>query len=364
MNIGTNIYTLRKEKKITQAQLAEALGISEQAISKWENDQCAPDVSLFPIIADYFGVSIDRLFGYHMNSYSEEVKAIMKAADDSMDTYKEIEIISDGLKRYPNSAELKIYLAFSLSMVNRMSEDKTEKKNAVTKAIKLCEEVVDTCGDIKQVDDALHMLHRIYIETGSYDKAEECIKKTSADGYDSRLIGMVRLLGHKNCFAEQESFAEYSLWKLYWTMSHIFENMTYTYVNNGDYKKAIAFFEAHETLLSVFDGGCPDFNATYKVVAAESKAKAYMALGDKEKCLRELKRFFKIAEQVKQVAQLTDMNIAHRNPTYFHAISEQILEEYMNGIYPEKALPKYDTFFGDDESYLQFKKSVAIPSEQ
>ncbi|MBQ4599540.1 MAG: helix-turn-helix transcriptional regulator [Clostridia bacterium] len=87
MNIGTNIYTLRKEKKITQAQLAEKLGVSEQAISKWENNQCAPDVSLFPIIADYFGVSIDRLFGYHMNSYAEEVKAIMKAADDSMDTY-------------------------------------------------------------------------------------------------------------------------------------------------------------------------------------------------------------------------------------------------------------------------------------
>lgn len=103
MNIGTNIYTLRKEKRITQAQLAEKLGVSEQAISKWENDQCAPDVSLFPILADYFSVSIDRLFGYHINSYADEVNAIVKAADDSMDTYKEIEIISEGLKKYPNS---------------------------------------------------------------------------------------------------------------------------------------------------------------------------------------------------------------------------------------------------------------------
>ncbi len=38
MNIGTNIYALRKEKKITQAQLAEKLGVSVQAISKWENE--------------------------------------------------------------------------------------------------------------------------------------------------------------------------------------------------------------------------------------------------------------------------------------------------------------------------------------
>ena len=72
MNIGTNIYTLRKEKKITQAQLAEKLSVSEQAISKWENDQCAPDVSLFPIIADFFGVSIDRLFGYHKRIFAPD----------------------------------------------------------------------------------------------------------------------------------------------------------------------------------------------------------------------------------------------------------------------------------------------------
>ena len=151
MNIGLNIYTLRKEKRITQAQLAEKLGVSEQAISKWENGQCAPDVSLFPVMAEFFGVSIDRLFGYHRNSYADEVKAIIKAADDSMDTYKEIEIVSEGLKRYPNSPKLKTYLAFSLSMVNRISEDEKERKEAVEKAIRLCTEVVDTCGDTGEV---------------------------------------------------------------------------------------------------------------------------------------------------------------------------------------------------------------------
>ena len=198
MNIGINIYTLRKEKKITQAQLAEKLGVSEQAISKWENNQCAPDVSLFPIIADYFGVSIDRLFGYHMNSYAEEVKEIMKAADDSMDTYKEIDIISEGLKKYPNSPDLKIYLSFSLSMVNRMSKDENEKKEAIKKAIQLCTEVIDTCGDNKQVDRALNMLTRIYNETGNYEKAEEAISKISADRYSDRIVGMVSMLGGRS----------------------------------------------------------------------------------------------------------------------------------------------------------------------
>ncbi len=358
MNLGTNIYTLRKEKKITQAQLAEKLGVSEQAVSKWENDQCAPDVSLFPIIADYFGVSIDRLFGYHMNSYAEEVKAIIKAADDSMDTYKEIEIISEGLKKYPNSPDLKIYLAFSLSMVNRMSKDETEKKEAVQKAIKFCTEVVDTCGDNKQVDSALHMLTRIYNETGNYAKAEEAISKISADRYRDRIVGMVSMLGGKKCYAEQERFAEDSLWNLYWTMSHIFEYMTHSYTQNKQYEKAITFFDAHEKLLSIFDSGCPDFYATYKVIACENKAQTYMKMGNKEKCLEELKRFFALAEEVKTVAQSKDFNIAARNPIYFSNISEEIGEEYMANIYPEKALGKYNAFFGDDEAYLTFKKSI------
>ena len=358
MNIGTNIYTLRKEKKVTQAQLAEKLGVSEQAISKWENDQCAPDVSLFPVIAEYFGVSIDRIFGYHMNSYAEEVKQIMKAADGSMDTYKEIEIVGEGLTKYPNSPDLKIYLAFSLSMINRISDDENEKNAAMEKAIKLCTEVIDSCGDIKQVDDALHMLTRIYNETGDYNKSEECIAKISAERYDSRIVGMVNLLGSKKCYAEQKQFAEVSLWKLYWTMSHVFECLTYSLALNEEYEKAVNFFDAHEKFLSVFDGGCADFNATYKIIACENKARAYMKMGDKMRCLQELKRFFELAEQVKAVAESGDLNINKRNPMYFGSVTEEITEEYMTNICPQRVLPKYDQFFGEDEFYLNFKKNI------
>ena len=171
MNLSEKIMMLRKKEGWSQEELANHLQISRQAVSKWENDQCVPDVSLFPIIAEFFGVSIDRLFGYHTSSYNDDVEAIMKTADDSMNTYKEIEIISEGLKKYPNSPDLKIYLAFSLSMVNRMSKDEKEKHDAIEKAVKVCEEVVNTCGDIKKVDQALNMLRRIYCEIGEFEKA-------------------------------------------------------------------------------------------------------------------------------------------------------------------------------------------------
>ena len=62
MTVGKNIAALRKEKGWTQAQLGERLGVSNQAISKWEQGMNLPDVMLLPTIAKVFGVTIDRLF--------------------------------------------------------------------------------------------------------------------------------------------------------------------------------------------------------------------------------------------------------------------------------------------------------------
>ena len=62
MNIGNNIKRLRQQKNLTQAHLAERLGVSYQAVSKWENNRGYPDIQLLPQIASVFGVSIDMLF--------------------------------------------------------------------------------------------------------------------------------------------------------------------------------------------------------------------------------------------------------------------------------------------------------------
>ena len=62
LSIGKHIAELRKQKGITQETLAEVVGVSGQAVSKWESGG-SPDIELLQPIADYFGVSIDRLFG-------------------------------------------------------------------------------------------------------------------------------------------------------------------------------------------------------------------------------------------------------------------------------------------------------------
>lgn len=63
MTLGTQIASLRKRKNITQEALAQHLGVTNQAVSKWESEQCCPDVTLLPKLADIFEITIDELFG-------------------------------------------------------------------------------------------------------------------------------------------------------------------------------------------------------------------------------------------------------------------------------------------------------------
>lgn len=63
VNIGKNIKRFRRECGLTQAELAKKLGVTTQAVSKWETQMNSPDIALIPRIAQVLGVSIDELFG-------------------------------------------------------------------------------------------------------------------------------------------------------------------------------------------------------------------------------------------------------------------------------------------------------------
>lgn len=65
--IGKRISNLRKEKGITQEDLAERLGVTPQAVSKWENDISYPDITLLPRLAEILGVTVDELLSGENN---------------------------------------------------------------------------------------------------------------------------------------------------------------------------------------------------------------------------------------------------------------------------------------------------------
>lgn len=86
MKLNENIANLRKEKNITQEELATAIGVTNQSVSKWESGQCCPDIALLPALADFFEVSIDELMGYKSAKSNETLQidsqVINRAIDD------------------------------------------------------------------------------------------------------------------------------------------------------------------------------------------------------------------------------------------------------------------------------------------
>ncbi len=99
--LAKNIYILRKQKGLTQEKLAEIMGVSYQAVSKWENEKSSPDVSILPLLADTLGCSIDTLFSRQNDVLIGNLKEItieMLASLVSLEEKKRriLEIARDG----------------------------------------------------------------------------------------------------------------------------------------------------------------------------------------------------------------------------------------------------------------------------
>lgn len=103
--LGTNIKLLRKTKAITQEELANALHISYQAVSKWENGSSQPDIGLLPLIASYFGVTIDELFGFKLQAMTNKERFIRFTADTGVLSYGSFTLKSGGSSSYYINSE-------------------------------------------------------------------------------------------------------------------------------------------------------------------------------------------------------------------------------------------------------------------
>lgn len=98
--MANQIRILRKAKGVTQEEMGMALGVSYQAISKWENNVALPDVQMIPKVAEYFGISIDELFGYKLNALTDKERFIQFMKNNQILCLKECELKHGGRAEY------------------------------------------------------------------------------------------------------------------------------------------------------------------------------------------------------------------------------------------------------------------------
>ena len=117
LNIGSVIRRLRSEHSVTQEELAEYLGISFQAVSKWETGTTMPDIALLPRLAAFFGVRIDELFSVDHEDELERIELMLRREEMTDQNYAYAKRVLDGiLRENPKDVEAvkryaKVYLA-------------------------------------------------------------------------------------------------------------------------------------------------------------------------------------------------------------------------------------------------------------
>ena len=175
MSIGIKIKELRGRDGITQESLANYLGVSYQAISKWENDVTLPDVKLLKPISNYFGVSIDYLLD---NENMDEEKFLQQTLDSYQllsnkgDIESAIKLLKNGLKEYPKNYLIMSKLAQSLTTISKSTHEHMMQENA-REALKLCDTIINDSKEHGLIDSAISTKFYCYIDLKEYDKAIE-----------------------------------------------------------------------------------------------------------------------------------------------------------------------------------------------
>lgn len=237
MNIGNKIRELRKQRGITQEQLAESIGISFQAVSKWENNIALPDITLVPVLASYFGVSIDELFDFNLKEIEHAVRIITEKAYQYRESNpaESRRILEEGLKKYPENDILLNNLLYVLDYSVKPDE-------TIAIASKLIEKTNQ--NDVKY--DALRFLAYAYKAKGDLESAEAAIEQIP-EIYFTKLTEKAYLLSGKAKFeaAEKQKWISFeNLLQMMWKLAEYYEE-------NGKIDKAIAETKKALNLISI-----------------------------------------------------------------------------------------------------------------
>ena len=208
LDLGNNIRQLRRRDKRTQEALAEALGVTSQAVSRWESGGSFPDMNLIPSIANFFGVSIDELFGY-TNERTKRIDELvtqifeMKRQNNGVDNNISecIAFARNALVEFPGNEKLMLALASVLNTAGYVRYGEchlideegygiydTEKHKTYEEwreAIPLYEKALEMLPNGALRNRALMELSQLYLNMGDHEKAM-ALAESAPDMWNSR----------------------------------------------------------------------------------------------------------------------------------------------------------------------------------
>ncbi|MBQ3011960.1 MAG: helix-turn-helix transcriptional regulator [Clostridia bacterium] len=190
IKLGEKIKSLRKQKNISQEVFANYLGVSFQAVSKWETGNTMPDITMIPAIASFFGVSTDELFDFNLFEIEKQVDEICNEAYKYRfsDAAKSEQILRKGLQRFPGNDIILNNLLYTLDYKTRADE-----------VISLCKTLIESTKDDSVKYDACRILATCYKENGQNDMIKPTLE-IIPEIYFSKLELMASLLSGEDSY--------------------------------------------------------------------------------------------------------------------------------------------------------------------
>ena len=271
--MGQIIRRLRKERYLTQEELAEQLGVTFQAVSKWENDAGMPDISQVVPIAHVFGVTTDVLFGNAGTDGDEEVakfireveRRVCNRPEDGISRFMHrkscCEDVQKMLAVYPNNYKLIccslaniVYLLWDYTdeqFANEIADKETEMKAWANEAIRQANIILNYCTDSECLNQANRWLVSIYRIMKDYAKAEEHAKKLTENR--SRYLAIV----YDDMGKTDDAMKQYSLNinAALLSLSQDLPLLGYLYQKQEKYEEAYACYRLFPDIYDIMFGG-------------------------------------------------------------------------------------------------------------
>lgn len=213
MEIGKVIQKLRREKDLTQEQLANALGVTSAAVSKWETNAAIPDVAMLCPLARMLGISVDELLDFRPALEQSEIDALLEERRQLFEANKPREAAASCealLREYPNDLRLKCAAAGLYIMYMRALADADLLEEQLAKAIELLEESRFS-SDLSLAASARSMLVNVYIMQGELDKALLILDEQPEAALNARIM-RANILLRKDELDETEKLYQTALW--------------------------------------------------------------------------------------------------------------------------------------------------------
>ena len=287
MSFGKTIKKLRREREMTQEQLAEILSISPQAVSRWETDVAMPDISLIAPLCNLFNITSDELLEIHLAQKQEHIKAICDEAEKHLQRGYLDEarnILENGLKKYPDNIEL-IYQLMFLSFWQRNS---TGDSKYIDEAIKWGEQILKRSTEDHQRHGAIQILCYVYRDAGRIDEAIKLAKSMPLLCESQECLLSRIYSGNKAYEAKQNE-----IYSLFQHLSHSLFSLQ-TKLDSGEWsytqEEYAALRDKRIALLNLFfENGDYGFYHTHLCDTHREQAFYYAKNNDDEKALKHLR---------------------------------------------------------------------------